>query len=117
MSRRRERINDLLREEISELLQRQLRDPRLDSLMSITSVEISLDLKHAKVFVSVMDSEERKREALQALESASGFLRRELKKRLSLRYIPSLIFERDDSIERGAHLLELIRKVAPEEKV
>jgi ribosome-binding factor A len=111
MSRRTERLNHLIQEEISQLLQRQVKDPRLGGFISVTEVSTSPDLRHAKVFVSVMGSEEEKRETLEALASASGFLRKELDMRLRLRRSPELSFHRDDSIEQGAHILELISQV------
>ena len=111
MTRRIERLNNLLRHEISELLQRQVKDPRLGNFVTVTEVSISPDLRYARIFVSHMGSEEEKRETLSILASASGFFRRELAKRLRLRRIPELSFQCDDSIERGAHLLELIDQV------
>ena len=115
MSRRLERLNHLIREEISELLQRQVKDPRLSGFITVTRVSTSSDLSHAKVFISIMGDEREKREALEALANASGFLRRELGPRLTLRYIPELSFHRDDSIEQGAHVLELISQVSSPE--
>lgn len=113
--RRRQRLSDLLREELSDLLRRQVKDPRLGGLVTVTEVALSPDLKYAKVFISVLGSEGEKREALQGFAAASGFFRRELGNRLSLRYIPELTFYRDDSLERGDHLLRLISQVSAEE--
>jgi ribosome-binding factor A len=113
MTRRTERINELLREELSDLLCRQAKDPRLGGLVTVTEVEVSVDLRHARVFVSVMGSEEEREGAFRALETARPFLRRELGKRLSTRRTPDLSFRRDDSLERGAHLLSLIEGAAP----
>ena len=112
MTRRILRVNNLIRHEISDLLQRQVKDPRLGNFVAVTEVSISPDMKHARIFVSHMGSEEEKQETLSVLASASGFLRRELAKRLRLRHIPELSFQWDDSIERGARLLELIDQVA-----
>ncbi len=111
MARRIERVNNLIRHEISELLQRQVKDPRLGDFVAVTEVSTSPDLKYAKVFVSRICSQEEKQETLSALAAASGFLRNEMARRLRLRRIPELSFQWDDSIERGAHLLELIDKV------
>ena len=110
MTYRIERVNRLIRQEISQLLQHQVKDPRLGGLVSITEVATSPDLKYAKVFVSCMASEEEKKETLSVLAAASGFFRSELAKRLRLRHIPELNFQWDDSIERGAHILELIER-------
>ena len=112
-TRRRERVNGLIREEISELIRREVRDPRLSGFISVTEVVTSPDLKHAKVFVSIMGTEEEKRQVEKGLAAASGFLRKGLGERLSLRYTPELSFQRDESIERGSHLLQLIEEVAP----
>ena len=115
MTRRVQRLNNLIRHEISELLQRQVKDPRLGSFIAITEVSISPDLRHARIFVSHIGSEEEKQETMNALASASGFFRRELAKRLRLRHIPEFSFQWDDSIERGAHLLQLIDQITVED--
>lgn len=105
------RVNGLLREELSQLLRLQVKDPRLSGFITVTEVSISPDLRHARVFISVMGGEEEWRQTLEGLNAASGFLRRELAGRLPLRHIPDLSFFRDESIEHGAHLLELIDRV------
>lgn len=114
MTRRRERVDQLLKGEIAELL-RQAKDPRLAAFVSITDVETSPDLRHTRVFVSIMGEEEEKQEVMAGLKAAAGFLRHELRQRLDLRYIPELSFRRDDSIERGAMLLQLIHDVTADE--
>ena len=108
MSRRTLRVSELLREELSALLQRNVRDPRLNRMLSITSVSVSSDLKQATVFVSAMGTQEEKSEVEKGLEAAGSYLRRSLGERLSLRYIPRLAFQLDDSIERGARLNSII---------
>ncbi len=114
MAHRIEQVNSLIRQEISQLLQRQVNDPRLGNFIAVTGVSTSADLKYAKVFVSRIDGGEEKEETLSALAAASGFFRRELARRLTLRYIPVLSFQWDDSIERGDHLLQLIDEVTSE---
>jgi ribosome-binding factor A len=112
-----ERINSLIRQELSELLQRECKDPRLNHPVTVTSVETTQDIRHARVFISsLIDSDDEKQKILDALVSASGFLRRELAERLRLRHVPDLTFSWDDSIQRGAHLLELIDQVSAETK-
>ncbi len=111
MTHRIERVNNLIRREISELLQRQVKDPRLGSSVAVTEVSVSPDLRYAKIFVSRIGSKGEKQETLSVLAGASGFLRNELAKRLRLRQTPELIFQWDDSIERGNHLLQLIDEV------
>jgi ribosome-binding factor A len=114
MAHRIERVNSLIRQEVSELLRRQVKDPRLGSFITVTEVSTSPDLKYARVFVSWIASEEKKKETLEGLATASGFLRKELAKRLELRRIPELNFQWDDSIERGDHILTLIDSVVPD---
>ncbi len=114
MAHRIERVNSLIRQEISQLLQRQIKDPRLGNFVAVTEVSTSADLKYARVFVSRIGSEEEKQETLNGLASAANFFRRELAKRLKLRYAPVLSFQWDDSIERGDHLLQLINGITPE---
>ncbi len=111
MSHRIEQVNKLLRRELSDLLQRQVKDPRLDSFVAVTEVNTSTDLRHAKVFVSHLGSEAEKQEILRVLGSASGFLRKELAQHLKMRRIPELSFCWDDSLERGDHILKLIDQV------
>jgi ribosome-binding factor A len=115
-SRRIARLNDAFRDEISDLLRRQVKDPRLAVFITVTRVETSADISHAKVFVSVMGSEEDRESALKGLEAASSFLRREIGHRLALRRTPELSFRRDDSMEQGAHVLELLDEVTEREK-
>ena len=111
MTHRIERVSSLMRHEISELLQRQVKDPRLSKFIAVTEVSTSPDLRYAKVFVSYMGSEAEKKELMDGLEAASNFLRNQLLKRLRLRRIPELNFQWDDSIERGTRLLQLIDEV------
>ena len=113
MARRMERVNQLLREELSDLLQRQLKDPRLGALMTITEVDVSPDLRHARVYVSVMGDAEEQQAAIDALSAAAGFLRRGLRGRLKLRNVPELQFHHDRAMEHGSHLLTLIDQVSP----
>ncbi|MDP6142438.1 MAG: 30S ribosome-binding factor RbfA [Dehalococcoidales bacterium] len=108
MTRRIERVNHLIRQEISELLQRQIKDPRLDSFVTVTEVSTSSDLRSAKVFVSCIGSEAKKEETLRVLTVASGYFRGELAKRLRLRRVPEIDFQWDNSIQQGANILELI---------
>ncbi len=112
MTHRIERVNSLIRQEISELLRRQVKDPRLDNLVTVTDVSTSPDLRHAKIFVSRIGGEKEKQETLSVLVAASGFFRNELAKRLRLRHIPELSFQWDDSIERGDYLSQLIDEVS-----
>lgn len=115
MSHRIEKINNLIRQEISELLQRQVKDPRLGTFIAVTEVSTSPDLKSAKVFVSRISNQEEKEEAMQALEAAAGFLRKSLMKNLRLRRVPDLHFYWDDSIERADRLFRLLDQASAED--
>ena len=112
MTRRMERIGKLIKQEISGLLEREVNDPRLSNLISVTDVSLSPDLSQARVFVSILGDEEKKQDMLAGFNNASGFLRKELAPRLRLKCVPKLSFYYDDSIERGARLLNLIGQVS-----
>ena len=109
-NRRQQRLNDLLRQELSEAM-RDLRDPRLSGLTSITEVTVTPDLRSAKVYVSTLGTDEQRNAAVEGLEAAASRLRHELKARLrTMKYIPFMTFQRDDSIEEGSRLLDLMRE-------
>ncbi len=113
MSRRTSRVNDLLREELSALLLRGLKDPRVaHGLVTITEVQVSPDLRHAIVYVSHLGDESERDEVLAGLQHSAPYLHRELVHRLALRSVPELVFRFDPSIERGARLAELIHQVS-----
>ncbi len=111
MTHRIERLNHLIRQEISEQLQRRVKDPRLGNFIAVTDVETSPDLRTAKIYISHLGTEADKKATMAALISAAGFFRKELAKNLTLRRVPELSFHWDDSIERGAHIEELIDRV------
>lgn len=119
MSRRTERINEVIREEISDLLLREVKDPRLSQggLVSITEVTVTPDLRHATVHVSHLGSDEERKDVLAGLTKAAPFMHRELTRRLDLRHVPDLVFKFDPSIERGARLATLIYEVKAEDAV
>ena len=108
------RINEELLRELSYLLPT-LKDPRLQGgMVSVVRVDATPDLRYAKVFVSVLGSDQQRRDARKALRSAAGFLRRELGRKVQLRYTPELQFELDSSMENGARILSLLRGVESE---
>ena len=113
MSRRMDRINVLLRQEISQVLVSELKDPRLASLVSVTRVDTSPDLRLARVYVSVLGDSEDKTNTLVALASASGYVRKCLGRSVSFRTAPAVEFRLDDAIEQGSELLKLIDEVSP----
>ena len=101
------RINEEIQRELSALIPA-VKDPRVSGMISVTAVETTPDLRYAKAYISVLDKENGER-VLKGLRSASGWLRRELGSALKLRYTPELSFVQDDSIVKGAHILELLR--------
>lgn len=107
-SRRVDRINGQLREELSQLISRQIKDPRIGGVVTITQVKAANDLRTARVFVSVLGDQATKQSTLEGIQSASTFLRRELRERLNLRYVPFMKFELDQSIEDADNLLRII---------
>ena len=102
------RINEEIQRELSSLM-RSLKDPRLQSgLLTITHVDTTPDLRYSRIFVSALDKSQ-EQEMMKGLKSAAGYLRRELGSALKLRYTPELQFVADDSIQQGAHILEMLR--------
>ena len=104
------RINEEIQRELSDLL-RELKDPRVHkTMLSVTRVETTPDLRYAKIYVSLLDKQYTK-ETLAGLKSSAGYLRRELGRSLQLRYTPELQWQADDSITHGAHILEILSKL------
>ena len=109
-AKRLQRVNQLIKEELSGLLQRELKDPRL-GFVTVTEVETTKDLRAAKVYVSVLGSETEWKASLAALESAKGFIRNWLREHLDLRATPTLDFRPDRSMEHAAHIQELLKQL------
>lgn len=109
------RVGDQMREIIAELLRDEVKDPRI-GFVSVVKVEVSSDLRHAKVHVSVLGGEQEKKETLKGLSSATGFLRSEVAQRLRLRYAPELHFVLDESIEHGQRIAQLLVEVQKEQQ-
>ncbi len=101
------RVGEQMQRELAELIQRELKDPRI-GFITVSGVEVSRDFEHAKVFVSTLGQDEDVERALKALTHAAGFLRRELGRRMSLRTVPSLRFVHDRSFQEGSRLSSLI---------
>ena len=110
-----QRVNQLIREEISHLIQRELKDPRL-GFVTVTEVDVAKDLRTAKVYVSVLGSESDWQGSLQALESARGFIRNWLVPRLRLRSVPHLTFHPDRSMAHAAHIQTVLEGLKSEER-
>ena len=101
------RINEEIQRELASLIPN-VKDPRVSGLISVTAVDTTPDLRYAKIYISVLGKSDCA-QVLKGLKSASGYLRRELGHALQLRYTPELTFVRDDSIDQGAHILDMLR--------
>lgn len=108
--KRAQRVGELILEEISKILQREIEDPRI-GFVTILNVMVSDDLRHAKVFVSVMGSEQEKKSSLKGLSRASGFIRKKLSSRLELRCVPELVFKLDNSMEKSVKILTILSEL------
>ncbi len=106
-----EKVAHRMRREVAEILQRRIRDPRVSAMVSVTDVEVTQDLSFAKIYVSVMGKPEDAEASLQALAHAVGFVRHELGERMELREVPELRFIHDTSLERGARVEELLKRI------
>ena len=115
MPRRIDRVNVVLREAISSVLAEDLRDPRLGGMVSVVRVDASPDLGSARVYVSVLGDDDAKAGSMKALKSASRFVHRRLRQKVTLKSVPAVEFRLDESIEAGSDVLNLISRVRSEE--
>ena len=103
------RINEEIKKELSDIIRQDLKDPRINQTMvSVLNVDTTNDLKYCKIYISVMGNEDQKKGVIEGLKNASGFIRREIARRINLRNTPELIFKIDDSIEYGIRLSKII---------
>ena len=109
------RVAEAIRSEVADIIAKDMKDPRL-GFATVTDVEVSGDLRHVKVFVSVLGDETQVAETMAALDSAQGFIRSEIGKRIRLRYTPEIIFRHDTSIRHGARVSELLKEIRKEEE-
>ena len=107
--KRSDRLGDLMQREISDILHRQIRDPRI-GFCTIVRVDMSDDLRHAKIRVSIMGSESQQKSTLAGLKSASGFIRREIGSRIALRHTPEIVFVLDKSVEHSFRIAQLLEE-------
>ncbi|ACB85028.1 30S ribosome-binding factor RbfA [Natranaerobius thermophilus] len=107
---RKEKLQEELKKIISDILQREVKDPSV-GFVTVTSVDLSGDLRHAKVFVSILGEKENQQDSLRGLEKATGFIRSELGKRVRLRHVPEIVFKFDESIEHGDHINKLLKQM------
>lgn len=105
-----QRVAEQMRKDLADIIRHELRDPRISSMVSLTRVELSADMRYAKAFVSIYGDTQAKEATMTALHKATGLIRREVGQRLGLRYAPQINFKMDPSIEEGARILELINR-------
>lgn len=110
------RISEEIRKVVSELITREIKDPRVCPMTSITKVQVTNDLSYANIYVSVLGDKEVKEETLEGLKSAKGFIRKEISNRIDLRHVPEPIFHLDESIEHSLYISKLIEKVNREDE-
>lgn len=111
-----ERLNSLLQEVLSDVIHQDVRDPRVAQFVSITHVDITADLQHAKVFISVIGTPKQKADTIEALQSGAGFIASTASKKVTMRYFPELLFKLDQSVEEQIRLDELLNKIHQEEQ-
>lgn len=109
------RLGELLKEEISKIIRKEVKDPRI-GFVSLTDVEVSGDLRHAKVYVSVYGNDKEKKDTMEGLKQANGFIRKLVGERIKTYHTPEIIFKYDDSIEHGVYISKLIEKVREEDE-
>lgn len=112
--KRTDRLDSLLKEVISEVIKRDVRNPHVTELVTVTRVQISRDLRHAKVFISVIGTEQDKVETMAALTSAAGFIAVNASQKVVMRYFPELKFKLDDSVDKHMRIEELLGKISEE---
>ncbi len=110
------RIGEEIKKEVVLLIRNGIKDPRVDSLLSITDVEVTRDLSYATIYISRYGSEQQRQDALDGMKAAAGFIRSELSRRLKLRTVPELIFKLDDSLEYGAKIETILHQIHEDEQ-
>lgn len=116
MPKRVDRLNSLLKEVISDVIRKDVKNPHVNEFLTVTRVDITNDLKYAKVYISVIGSETEKQETLGALNSAAGFIAVHASKEVVMRYFPSLTFILDDSVAKQMRIESLLTKISHERK-
>ena len=112
--KRTDRLNSLLKEVISEVIRRDVRNPHVNELVTVTRVQISKDLHYAKVYISVIGTDQEKAETIEALRSAAGFIAVQSSQKVVMRYFPELTFKLDDSVDKHMRIEELLSKISKE---
>ncbi|MGE5473834.1 MAG: 30S ribosome-binding factor RbfA [Ignavibacteriales bacterium] len=106
------RISEEIKREVSDIIQNDLKDPRITGLISVTKAVVTNDMRYAKVYISIMANAEEQKNILQGLKNASGFIRKEIGQRINIRYTPEILFELDDSIEYGIKISNILKQIS-----
>lgn len=114
---RTERLNSLLKEVISEVIQRDVRNPHVNQFVTVTRVDITKDLHYAKVYISVIGTDEQKLETIAALQSAAGFIAVHSSKKVVMRYFPELTFKLDDSVDKHMRIEKILGEISAEKEL
>jgi len=112
--KRTDRLNSLIKEVLSEVIRREVKNPHVNELITVTHVEVTPDLHHAKVYVSVIGTDAQKKETLQALQSAAGFIAVNASKKVTMRYFPALTFKLDESVDKQMRIQKLLGEIGAE---
>lgn len=111
------RLNEEMKKYISNIIRNELRDPRISMMTSVVAVDITRDLRYATIYISVLGDEEEKLQTITALEKSSGYVRREVGKKIKTRYTPEIIFKLDESIEKGIEMYHKISKITEDDNM
>jgi ribosome-binding factor A len=112
---RSERVAEEIKKAASQIINNEIKDPRVSGLISVTKVEMTKDLRHAKIFLSIYGEESEKQKVFEGLKNAEGFIRKELAHRVRMKFIPEISFKIDESIEYGIHIYKLLEEVQKQE--
>lgn len=115
VSMRSHRVAEQMKKEIAAIIEHQVKDPRI-GFITITNVEVSNDLRHAKIYFSSLGNNEEQKKSLEGLDKAKGFIRKEIAQRINLRYAPEILFRIDTSIEHGVKISKILSKIKSEER-
>lgn len=113
---RSERIAEEIKRSVSQTINNDLKDPRINGLISVTKVKVTRDLRYAKIFISLFGEENTKDEVFEVLKKAKGYIRRELASNLRIKFVPEISFKLDESMEYGAHIQKLLNEVSRQEQ-
>ncbi len=113
--KRSERVSRLLKEEVSRIIRQEIKDPRV-GFVTVTGVDVSADLRHANIFISIYGDDESVEKSMEGLNKSASFIRREIGERIKLRYVPAIHFKYDESIERASRIFKSINEIKKNDK-